>query len=396
MSQLPPWVRESTAPRADEVERVAGGLDPALLATARAATAPTQAELVRLRSRLPTPRRSWSPAWFGAPVVLAVALLAARAVAPTTVAEVPAVVVHDGVHVISADAPAEVVPGVWVSGRGEVRVAGSLVALDGILRVDADRAFEFTLAGERFTSTAGAFQVAGDHLAVIAGTVRGPGGVTLGAGAGWPVEVAAAAPTAPAVVATAPGPRAAAKPSPAASPEATPPVPAEARPAAAIEAWRELLDARDAGAAGDRLVRMLDGYAAQWPDSPFAAEAADLAALELARSQPSRAALRRLVARLDAAPDGARALELHATAAFLLRESLRDCAGAGPHDAWVAAHATGRRAATAQALLGLCAVREGRDEDARRALEGVDVGLLDPEVAAAVSRARAGSPGEER
>lgn len=386
---LPPWIRESTEARADEVERVAGDLDPRLVAVAREATAPSPAELARLRSRLPSPRRVWSPLWIAGPAVLALALLTARFAGPTPVAAVSGAA-GDGLHAVSADHRSEIVPGVWALGRGTAEVSGGVATLDGILRIEASVPFEFAVSRVRFATDGAAFHVADGGFAVVSGVIRGADGSRLGAGESWsPVVAVIEPPAAPPIPVAGPAARPAPAPKAAAAPD-----PGRAAPLPpAVVAWRDLLDARDAGATGAGLARMLGSYRSRFPDSPFAEEAADLAVLEAARSSPPAEALQAVEARLAASSAPARAQELHAAAALLARESLRDCDRAAPHDAWLAAHTGGRTQATARALLGLCAAQAGRDADARAAWEGLDDGLLDPQVAAAVAAARAAGGG---
>jgi hypothetical protein len=401
---LPPWIRESTTPDPEEVAGVSTPVDPAVLGAVRAATAPTASEVARLRAR--PPRRGWSPLWLGAPVVLALTLLTARWTLPQLAID-GAPDGADGAWVMAADVPLEVLPGVWVEGRGAARVADGRLRLDGILRVDARAPVTFEVGAARFSTDGAELHVAGDGLAVVRGTVRAPDGRFLVAGDRWTPGVVAAAPEAvptelPTVVAprrvpVRPPPAPAAAPEPAAPPAPVPPSsdPAPAPPVpVAVADWRAILDAREAGLSGAALVARLDGHLGAHPTSPFAGEAADWAALERASSEPAPRALAALEGRL-ASGSATRVLELHAAAAFVAREGLRDCGRAAPHDGWVAEHGTERQRATARAFLGLCALRDGRTADAARWLEGVDERALDAELRAAVGRARSAGTGGE-
>ncbi|MCA9493781.1 MAG: hypothetical protein KC621_27810, partial [Myxococcales bacterium] len=77
---VPPWIRSATEPTPDEVGGLVDPIEPDLLHAVRHATAPTSAELARLRPRQQAlaARRGVSPLWLAAPMAAVLALLAAR------------------------------------------------------------------------------------------------------------------------------------------------------------------------------------------------------------------------------------------------------------------------------------------------------------------------------
>ncbi|MCA9491866.1 MAG: hypothetical protein KC621_18165, partial [Myxococcales bacterium] len=156
----------------------------------------------------------------------------------------------------------------------------------------------------------------------------------------------------------------------------------------ALDDWRAVLAQLERDPNDQRRVALLDGYRTSWPDSPFALEAEAMSLLSAARVRPAAQAVGEVERWLTAHPSGPRALDLHASAAYLWRESLGDCGRAAPHDAAVAAGATGARQATAEALLGLCALSSG-SESGRARLRTVDTDLLEPALRRAVEEALA-------
>jgi hypothetical protein len=400
MSRLPRWMADATRPTAAEVDALLPPPDPRLDAVRRV-TAPRAGEVERLLARrvAPVPTRSPSRLWLGAPVLAALAVLFVRQTWPGDQRE------HGGgageLHALMVGSPEELVPGVFVDGRGTARAVGPAIELDGVYRVVATVEVELRIRGASVVVEPGEVHVAGDALAVVRGTVRAPDGrflvsgdrLTLGGRVAsrvpevapplpsppLPPMVEVRKPTAPAVqkVPAAPIPVA---------PVAPPVEEAPVRPDAVL-AWREVLDARDAGLAPRALADRLDAHVRDWPDSPFAGEARALSALALAGVEAPSAGLARLEARIAADPNGPRVGELHAAAALVAREGLKDCERALPHDLWLGNLGPRAGRPTAQALAGLCELHLGRTADGARRLGRLDLAPLAPELADAVTNA---------
>lgn len=434
MNRLPPWVRSSTRPTTDEIDRVIGELDPELARFARDATAPSAHEIALLRRR--EPRRSPN----GSLTALAVVLAGAMAMGllwmepeSLVVTERP---MEAGIYRVTTADELTPILGVWVKGEGSVEVGSDgRLGLAGDLLLTVTAPVSFDVGHETFSADDAIVWVDGTGLRVAAGQIEGAGRVWT-AGERWTFPEAAVAlgrpampPVMPGVVETpsapperveveeapTPAPVIAPTPEPIRPPEvavrtpdlptaipdlppATPvaPVPAAPAPAVPDEAlaaalgWRDVLIRLEKGGTRDDRIAALRSYRTRYPESPFDPEAEALMLLIPGADGDPRARLGDLERWLGRNPSAARSVEVHALAARIAREGLQDCAKSAPHDRAVAAGTSGAPRAKAEAFLGLCEIASGRSTEGRALLDAVDTDLLDPALRRAVADARSG------
>lgn len=330
------------------------------------ATAPTDAEVARLRARAPAPERRW-PALLGAAgalaVAFAVATVAVTVSRPDYAAPGTFVDLDDGalpltpfatlsgdadVHVLRA-APDGTVVGL---GHGATRLVATLQPADPpIVLHNGDLDVEVRDGDVVVHLRSGTVDVHVERGTAVARTRTGVRALVAGEGWTWPEPNAL--PNAP-------------RRALAAAEDTNPPPAPPAEPVTEDAALQHALSLEAAGRPRHEAIAAWDGFLARFPASPYAEEASvRRLTLRLVELPPERR-LAEVEAWLQAWPDGAHRAELLERAATIAKDELRDCERALPFYAALAdPRWPPQRRARTQAARGLCLSAAG-DADAAR------------------------------